>query len=70
MAAEYAYRYDHQHAESRPKRDVFEIAVQMTNDEYAALGDHVIDNSGTPEELIESVEALIKSELNERGIRV
>ena len=46
------------------------IAVQMTNDEYAALGDHVIDNSGTPEELIESVEALIKSELNERGIRV
>lgn len=46
------------------------IAVQMTNDEYAALGDHVIDNSGTLDELNEAVNALIKSELNERGIRV
>lgn len=46
------------------------IAVQMTNDEYAALGDHVIDNSGTIDELNEQIEKLIKSELNERGIRV
>ena len=46
------------------------IAVQMTNDEYAALGDHVIDNSGTTDELNEQIEKLIKSELNERGIRV
>ncbi len=46
------------------------IAVQMTNDEYAALGDHVIDNSGTPDELNEAVSALIKTELNERGIRI
>lgn len=46
------------------------IAVQMTNDEYSALGDHVIDNSGTLDELNEAVNALIKSELNERGIRV
>lgn len=46
------------------------IAVQMTNDEYAALGDHVIDNSGTIDELNGKIEDLIKSELNERGIRV
>jgi len=46
------------------------IAVQMTNDEYAALGDHVIDNSGTVDELNGKIEDLIKSELNERGIRV
>ncbi len=46
------------------------IAVQMTNDEYAALGDHVIDNSGTVDELNGKIEELIKSELNERGIRV
>lgn len=46
------------------------LSVQMSNDEYAALGDHVIDNSGSKEELIEKLEALIKSELNERGIRV
>jgi dephospho-CoA kinase len=46
------------------------IMVQMSNDEYAALGDHVIDNSGSLDELTEKIEALIKSELNERGIRV
>ena len=46
------------------------IAVQMTNDEYAALGDHVIDNSGTVDELNGKIEDIIKSELNERGIRV
>ena len=46
------------------------IAVQMTNDEYAALGDHVIDNSGTVDELNGKIEELVKSELNERGIRV
>ena len=46
------------------------IAVQMTDDEYAALGDHVIDNSGTPEELSARVEELIVSQLHERGIRI
>lgn len=46
------------------------IAVQMNNDEYAALGDHVIDNSGSFDELNEQIDALVKSELNERGIRV
>ena len=46
------------------------ISVQMSNDEYAALGDFEIDNSGTPDELGEKVEELIKSQLNERGIRI
>ncbi|MCQ2528219.1 MAG: dephospho-CoA kinase [Saccharofermentans sp.] len=46
------------------------IAMQMTDDEYAALGDHVIDNSGTREELKAKVDELIKKELHERGIRI
>lgn len=46
------------------------IAMQMTDDEYAALGDHVIDNSGSREELKSKVDELIKKELHERGIRI
>ncbi|HAW15875.1 MAG: dephospho-CoA kinase [Clostridiales bacterium] len=46
------------------------IAVQMTNDEYASLGDHILDNSGSIEELNEQVEKLIKEQLHERGIRI
>ena len=46
------------------------MMIQMSNDEYAALGDHVLDNSGTLEELTDKIEELIKKELNERGIRV
>lgn len=46
------------------------IQMQMTNEEYAALGDFEIDNSGTLDELEARVEALIKSELHERGIRI
>ncbi len=46
------------------------IAVQMTDDEYSQLADHVIDNSGTLEELQEKVDALIVSQLHERGIRI
>ncbi|MBO4242794.1 MAG: dephospho-CoA kinase [Clostridiales bacterium] len=46
------------------------MAVQMTNDEYAALADIEIDNSGSPEELNEKVEKLIKEQLHERGIRI
>ena len=46
------------------------ISVQMSNDEYAALGDFEIDNSGTVDELNEKVEELIKSQLGERGIRI
>jgi len=46
------------------------IAIQMTNDEYAQLGDYVIDNSGSFDELSNRVEELIKSQLYERGIRI
>ncbi|MCQ2504992.1 MAG: dephospho-CoA kinase [Saccharofermentans sp.] len=46
------------------------IAVQMTDDEYSALADHVIDNSGSVDSLKEKVEALIVSQLHERGIRI
>lgn len=46
------------------------ISVQMTNDEYAALGDFEIDNSGSLDELNEKVEELIRSQLHERGIRI
>lgn len=44
--------------------------IQMTDDEYAAIGDHVIDNSGDLNALNEQVEALIVKELYERGIRI
>ena len=44
--------------------------IQMTDDEYAAIGDHVIDNSGDLNALNEQVESLIVKELHERGIRI
>ena len=46
------------------------IEIQMSNDEYAALGDFEIDNSGTLDDLKEKAEDLIKSQLFERGIRI
>lgn len=46
------------------------IAVQMTDDEYAQLGDFVIDNSGSFDDLSEKVDELIVSQLHERGIRI
>ncbi len=46
------------------------IAVQMTDDEYSELGDFVIDNSGSLEELNEKVDNLVIKQLHERGIRV
>lgn len=46
------------------------ISVQMTDDEYSALGDFTIDNSGDIDELMGKVEELIKSQLHERGIRI
>lgn len=45
------------------------IAMQMTNDEYMSLGDHSIDNSGSKEDTLKQVDALIERELNGRGIR-
>ena len=46
------------------------IAMQMSDDEYCELGDHVIDNSWDMEKLNENVEKLIKEQLHARGIRV
>ena len=46
------------------------IAVQMTDDEYSELGDFVIDNSGSLEELNEKVDNLVIKQLHERGIRI
>ena len=46
------------------------IEIQMSNDEYAALGDYEIDNSGSLDDLNKKVEELIKSQLHERGIRI
>lgn len=46
------------------------IAVQMTDDEYSELGDFVIDNSSSLEELNEKVDNLVVKQLHERGIRV
>ncbi|MBR3342081.1 MAG: dephospho-CoA kinase [Clostridiales bacterium] len=46
------------------------IAVQMTDDEYCELGDHSIDNSWDIEDLKDKVEALIREQLHERGIRI
>jgi len=45
------------------------IAMQMTRDEYEAIADHLLDNSGEYLALVQSVEALLKSELGSRGIR-
>ncbi|NCA98784.1 MAG: dephospho-CoA kinase [Clostridia bacterium] len=45
------------------------IAMQMTRDEYQAIADHLIDNSGDFAALIQTVEDLFKDELASRGIR-
>ena len=46
------------------------MAMQMTREEYEELGDVVLVNDGTLEELQEQIEKAVKSELNERGIRI
>ena len=46
------------------------IAMQMSDDEYCELGDHVIDNSWDLEKLSENVDKLIKEQLHARGIRI
>ncbi len=46
------------------------IAMQMSDDEYCELGDHVIDNSWDLDKLNENVDKLIKEQLHARGIRI
>ena len=45
------------------------MAMQMDDEEYSELGDHVIDNSGSIEDTNKRIEELITRELNGRGIR-
>ncbi|MCQ2533276.1 MAG: dephospho-CoA kinase [Clostridia bacterium] len=46
------------------------MAMQMTDDEYLALGDFEINNSGTREELETRINELIVAEFHSRGIRI
>ena len=46
------------------------MLMQMTREEYEELGDVVLVNDGTLEDLYEQIERAVKEELNERGIRV
>ncbi len=46
------------------------MAMQMTREEYEELGDVILVNDGTIDELILQVEEAVKKELNERGIRL
>ena len=46
------------------------MAMQMTREEYEELGDVILVNDGTLEELYAQIDKAVKSELNERGIRI
>ena len=46
------------------------MAMQMTREEYEELGDVILVNDGTIDELILQIEDAVKKELNERGIRL
>lgn len=46
------------------------MAMQMTREEYEELGDVVLVNDGTIEELMAQIDEAVKKELNERGIRL
>lgn len=45
------------------------IAMQMTDEEYKALGTHLIENNGDFPSLLDQVRDLIVQELGQRGIR-
>ena len=45
------------------------MAMQMTQEEYTAIADHVIENDGDYLSLLTQVEALLQQELGLRGIR-
>lgn len=46
------------------------IDMQMTDDEYCALGDFSIDNSWDMDSLNDKVQTLINEQLHSRGIRI
>ncbi|MDD2533598.1 MAG: dephospho-CoA kinase [Eubacteriales bacterium] len=45
------------------------MAMQMTKDEYEEIADRMIDNNQDYVQLVDQVEALLKQELGNRGIR-
>lgn len=64
-------RYERLEQRGLPREEASDrIAMQMTKEEYQALGDLVIDNSGTLEDLEEALDAYVESELHSRGIRL
>jgi dephospho-CoA kinase len=46
------------------------MSCQMTREEYAAIGDIVLDNSGSPEELETTVKTILNEQLGMRGINM
>ena len=46
------------------------LAVQMTDEEYQAIADYVIDNNGSLEDLYQNVRCQLKTELEARGIKL
>jgi len=46
------------------------IAMQMTREEYLALADHVFANNGSREDLAAGIRQALKTELEQRGIRI
>lgn len=46
------------------------MAMQMTREEYEELGDVILVNDGTIDELYGKIDEAVKQELNERGIRL
>jgi dephospho-CoA kinase len=46
------------------------MAMQMSEEEYSARADHVIQNNNSLDDLRQTVMALLKQELGERGIRI
>lgn len=64
-------RYERLEARGLPREEASRrIDMQMTKDEYQALGNLTIDNSGTLDDLEEALDAYVVAELQSRGIRL
>lgn len=64
-------RYERLEQRGLPREEAAKrIDMQMTKEEYQALGDIHLDNSGTLADLEEVLDAYVESELQTRGIRL
>lgn len=64
-------RYERLEKRGLPREEASKrIDMQMTKEEYQALGDLTIDNSGTLADLDEALDAYVAAELQTRGIRL